>query len=164
MTAAFFTPAEATVLMVTEVPVAAVPAEAVVEADAVVAEVEEINRNTRHVKKILIHKIPVLLSLIWLITINHTLDPISLKGHYFLKFYFILVLGFYASVFALEFFGETISRTTFYFLISIFLLGVVKLAKGIFLGKPIGYLMMILILEIIVSVFLNLFYVNHKMK
>ena len=59
-----------------------------VEAE-VVAEVEEINRNTRHVKKILIHKIPVLLSLIWLITINHTLDPISLKGHYFLKFYFI---------------------------------------------------------------------------
>ncbi len=134
------------------------------EADAVDAEVEEINRNTRHMKKILIHTIPVLISLIWLIAINHTLDPISLRGSYFLKFYLILVFGVYASVFTLKFFEETISKTTFYFLISIFLLGVVKLVKGIFLGKPIGYLLMILILEIIVSVFLNLFYVNHKMK
>ncbi|WP_336731344.1 hypothetical protein [Chryseobacterium sp. VD8] len=115
-------------------------------------------------KKILIHTIPVLISLIWLIAINHTLDPISLRGSYFLKFYLILVFGVYASVFTLKFFEETISKTTFYFLISIFLLGVVKLVKGIFLGKPIGYLLMILILEIIVSVFLNLFYVNHKMK
>ncbi|MFY7846025.1 hypothetical protein [Chryseobacterium gambrini] len=115
-------------------------------------------------KKILNHTVPVLISLIWLIAINHTLDPISLKGSYFLKFYFILVFGFYASVFALKFFGETISKTTFYFMISIFLLGIVKLAKGIFLDKPAGYLIMILVLEIIVSVFLNLFYVNHKMK
>gem|GEM_PF-418904 len=134
------------------------------EADAVAAEVEEINQNTKNMKKILIHTVPVLISLIWLIAINHTLDPISLKGSYFLKFYFILVFGFYASIFALKFFGETISKTTFYFMISIFLLGIVKLAKGIFLDKPVGYLMMILVLEIIVSVFLNLFYVNHKMK
>ena len=115
-------------------------------------------------KKTLIHTVPVAISMIWLSVFNHTFDPVSLKGHYFLKFYLLLVLGFYISVFALKFFGETVSKTTYCFLISVFLLGIVKLARGIFLGKPIGYLMIILILEIIVFMFIRLFNINSKMK
>ncbi|MFC5875084.1 hypothetical protein SAMN05443633_11698 [Chryseobacterium arachidis] len=106
-------------------------------------------------KKILIHTIPMIISLIWLIEINHTLDPISLKGPHFLKFYLILVFGLYASIFTLKLFKERVSKTTFYFMISIFLLGVVKLFRGIFLGKPVGFLMIILILELIVILFIN---------
>lgn len=115
-------------------------------------------------KKILIHTTAVLLSFIWLFIVHHTLNPISLKGPYFLKFYLILIFGFYASVFMLKLFGEAISKTTFYFMISIFLFGIVKLFRGIFLGKPVGFLMMILILELIVILFINLSKVNHKMK
>lgn len=65
------------------------------------------------------------------------------------------------SIYTLKFFKASISRITFYFMISIFLLGIVKLIRGISLGKPVGFLIMILIFEIIVFMFLNL---NHKMK
>jgi hypothetical protein len=115
-------------------------------------------------KKTLIHTVPVLLSFMWLITNHHTFDPISLKGPYFLKFYLILIFGFYASILMLKLFGEAISKTTFYFMIFIFLLGIVKLIKGIFLGKPVGFLVVILILEVIVIPFINLSNVNSKMK
>jgi hypothetical protein len=115
-------------------------------------------------KKILIHSIPVLISCIQLIVINQTFNPISLKGPHFLKFYLILVFGFYASVFALELFKESISKTTFYFMISIFLLGIIKLIKGVFIGKPVGFLIMILILECIVMLFISLSKLKYKMK
>ncbi len=115
-------------------------------------------------KKILIHTIPVIISLIWLIEINHTLDPISLKGPHFLKFYLILVFGFYASIFALKIFRESISKTTFYFIISIFLLGIVKLIKGISLEKPVGFLIMILISELIVILFISSSKLNLKIN
>ncbi|WPO82734.1 hypothetical protein SD427_18540 [Chryseobacterium sp. JJR-5R] len=39
---------------------------------------------------------------------------------------------------------------------SIFALGIVKLIKGIVLGKPVGFLIMILIIESIVIIILNL--------
>ncbi|KQT24439.1 hypothetical protein ASG22_10560 [Chryseobacterium sp. Leaf405] len=123
-----------------------------------------LNENRHIMKKVLIHATPVLLSFIYLFIINYTINPITLKGPYFLKFYLILILGFYASVFMLKIFGETISKITFYFLISIFLLGIVKLIKGIFLEKPVGFLMMILIIELIVMLIINVFRVNHKMK
>lgn len=115
-------------------------------------------------KKILIHTIPVLLSFSWLIFIKDAFNPITLKGPDFLRFYLILIAGFYTSIFVLKFFKENISNITFYFMISIFLLGIVKLIRGISLGKPVGFLIMILIFEIIVFVCTNLFYVNHKMK
>lgn len=72
-------------------------AEAVVEEDAVVAEV---NRKIKAMKKIIIHSIPVLISLIWLVFTHHTFNPISLKGPSFLSFayYRILCFNFYFKI------------------------------------------------------------------
>lgn len=101
-------------------------------------------------KKLIIHSIPVAISFTWLVTECQTFNPIALKGPDFLKFYLILVFGFYLSVCILKSFGEKVSQITFYFLMLIGGLGVVKLIRGIILGKPIGFLIMILILELIV--------------
>lgn len=108
-------------------------------------------------KKLIIHFTSVIISFIWLIAECQTFNPITLKGPDFLKFYLILVLGFYLSVFMLKSFGETISQTTFYFLILIGVLGIIKLIRGIMLGKPIGFLIMILILELMVILLVTAF-------
>lgn len=115
-------------------------------------------------KKIIIHIIPVIISLVWLIMNIDTFNPISLKGPDFLKFYLILLFAFYCSVFVLKLFKESISKTTFYFMISIFILGIVKLIRGLFLGKPVGFLILILILELFVLVFINLNNLKFKLK
>lgn len=94
-------------------------------------------------KKILFYSVPIMISLIWLILTQQTYNPISIKGPEFLKFYLILVLGFYASVS----FKENSSKITLYFMILIMLLGIVKLIKGLMIGKPVGYLVMILMVE-----------------
>jgi len=122
----------------------------------------EVVKKRKAMKKYLIHTISVLISFMWLVLTHHTFNPISLKGPAFLTFYLILLLGFYSSVFALKLFKETISKVTFYFMISIFLLGIIKLVRGIFLGKPIGFLIIILILEFAVLLYINLFQVNDK--
>ncbi|SFN88098.1 hypothetical protein SAMN05421594_4538 [Chryseobacterium oleae] len=85
--------------------------------------------------------------MIWLILTQETINPISIKGPAFLKFYLILVLGFYASVLILQSFKGNSSKTMFYFMILILLLGIVKLIKGLIIGKPVGYLVVILIME-----------------
>ncbi|UHO38289.1 hypothetical protein H5J24_22555 [Chryseobacterium capnotolerans] len=108
-------------------------------------------------KKLIIHSIPIVISFVWLIAECQTLNPISLKGPDFLKFYLILVLGFYLSIFILKSLGETISNTTFYILMLIGVLGISKLIRGIMLGKPIGFLTIILILELIVILLLITF-------
>lgn len=115
-------------------------------------------------KKIIIHIIPVIISLAWLVINTDTINPISLKGPDFLKFYLILLFGFYSSVFVLKLFKESISKTTLYFMISIFILGIVKLIRGLFLGKPVGFLILILILELIVILFVNLNNLKFKLK
>lgn len=115
-------------------------------------------------KKILIHTVPMAISFLWLLIANHRFNPISLKGPDFLKFYLMLVFGFYLSVFALQAFKKSFSKTTVYFMISIFLLGVIKLIKGILLGKPVGFLIIILVLEIIVMLFIKLSHINQKMN
>lgn len=104
------------------------------------------------------------MSLVWLVINKDTFNPISLKGPDFLKFYLILLFGFYSSVFGLKLFKESISKTTFYFMISIFILGIVKLIRGLFLGKPVGFLILILILEFIVILFINLNNLKFKLK
>ncbi|WBV59311.1 hypothetical protein PFY12_09590 [Chryseobacterium camelliae] len=111
-------------------------------------------------KTYFIHSVSILISFIWLILINHTVNPISLKGPHFLKFYLILIFGFYASILALKLSKETISTTTFYFMISIFCLGVIKLTKGILLGKSVGFLILILMMECIVG----MVFMNHYFK
>lgn len=139
-------------------------AAAVVEEDAEGVVVAEDNQKRLTMKKMIIHTVPFIVSLIWLILNKNTFNPISLKGPDFLKFYLILLLGFYASVFLLKSLKEMVSKTTFYFMISILVLGIVKLIRGIFLGKPIGFLIMILILEVIVMLFLNLSELKQKIK
>ncbi len=115
-------------------------------------------------KKIVIHSASVMISLVWLWVTCHTLNPVTLKGPDFLTFYIILVLGFYASVFIINSLREKISKETFYFAGFIFLLGMIKLVWGIILGKPIGFLVMILIAECIVAVALMPAQVNKNMK
>ncbi len=120
---------------------------AVVAADAeeVVADVAV--KKTIAMKRILLYSVPVMISMIWLILTQQTCNPISIKGPEFLKFYLMLVLGFYASVMIIKSFKENSSKTTLYFMILILLLGIVKLIKGLIIGKPVGYLVMILIVE-----------------
>ncbi|WP_347217471.1 hypothetical protein [Chryseobacterium sp.] len=115
-------------------------------------------------KKIIIHSIPVAISFLWLITECNTFNPITLKGPDFLKFYLILVAGFYISVFIIKSIGKTFSHTTFYFLMLIGGLGMIKLIRGIMLGKPVGFLTMILILELIVMLVLIPFKSNNEFK
>ncbi len=135
---------------------AAVHAEAAVAAVAEAVVVEGINIKKSTVKKIIIHTAPVLISFLWLILVNHTLNPVSLKGPYFLRFYLILLSGFYVSIFILKLFKEMVFYTTFYFATAIFILGIVKLIRGIYLGKPVGYLLMILMVEIIVMAYVKM--------
>lgn len=115
-------------------------------------------------KSILFHSVPVFLSMVWLISYNDTYNPIALKGPDFLKFYMILLTGFYLSILILKYLNKAVSKTTFYFMISIFILGIVKLVRGIFLGKPVGFLILILILEFIVILFINLNNLKFKLK
>ncbi|MFZ4931745.1 hypothetical protein [Chryseobacterium sp. Mn2064] len=115
-------------------------------------------------KKIIIHSVPVVISFILLVEVFQTFNPIILKGPDFLKFYLILILGFYASVFVLKSLKEIVSGITHSFAGLIFLLGIIKLVRGVMLEKPIGFLVIILIIEIIVTVFFILSHVNKEMK
>lgn len=115
-------------------------------------------------KKLIIHSVPVVIGFIWLMAVHQTFNPVILKGPDFLKFYVILVLGFYASFFLLNSLKETISGTAFYFAGFIFLLGIIKLIRGVILGKPVGFLVVILIAEGIVTLVFISGYVNEKIK
>jgi hypothetical protein len=98
-------------------------------------------------KKLLFNSVSIVAGMICLLFEHHTFDPISLKGPEFLKFYLIVLLGFYGSIIIQKFCKETISRTTFYFMVFILILGIVKLFKGLILGRPVGYLVILLIIE-----------------
>lgn len=115
-------------------------------------------------KKIIIHSVPVVISFMWLMAVPQTCNPVILKGPDFLKFYLMLVLGFYASFFIVNSLKETISGTTLYFAGFIFLLGVIKLIRGVMLGKPVGFLVMILIAECFVILVFISGHVNEKIK
>ncbi|QBA23150.1 hypothetical protein EU348_19000 [Chryseobacterium indologenes] len=115
-------------------------------------------------KKLIIHSVPVVIGFMWLMAVHQTFNPIILKGPDFLRFYLILILGFYASLFMLNSLKETISGTAFYFAGFIFLLGIIKLIRGIILGKPVGFLVMILIAECIVTLVFISGHVNEKIK
>lgn len=136
--------------------------------DVVVAEAVAGKKNNQKIKsimkKLIIHFIPVVISCMWLIAECETFNPITLKGPDFLKFYLILVLGFYVSIFIVKSVGETVSQTTFYFLMGIGSLGIVKLIRGIMLGKPIGFLIMILIAELIIVFLLMSWKSDHQLK
>ncbi|MBB6371320.1 hypothetical protein [Chryseobacterium shigense] len=109
-------------------------------------------------KTILFHSASVVISMVWLITEYQTWNPVSLRGPRFLKFYLILLVLFYTSFFILKKLKEQTSKATLFFMIFIFLTGIIKLIRGITLGKPVGFLLMILLAEIIVTclyIFIN---------
>jgi len=108
-------------------------------------------------KRLFIHTIPFAISFFWLLIVNHTSNPFVLKGPDFLKFYLILIFLFYTSVFILN---RNISQTTFYSSGLIILLGIIKLFIGMILGKPVGFLIIILILELIVLMIIRRSYLN----
>ncbi len=142
---------------------AAAEEEVVEEAVAVVGDAEAVeDKNLIAMKKLIVHSVPVVISFAWLAAIHQTFNPVILKGPDFLRFYLILILGFYVSIFILNTLKETVSKTTFYFAGLIFLLGSVKLTRGIMLGKPVGFLVMILIAECIVAVFFIPNHINKK--
>lgn len=132
------------------------------EAAVVVGAVED--KKLLIMKKVIIHSVPVSISFMWLWTVCQTLNPITLKGPDFIKFYLLMVFGFYASVFMLNSFKGKVSEVTLYFAGFIFLLGIIKLIRGIVLGKPIGFLAMILMAECIVTVIFMLSHINEKIK
>lgn len=115
-------------------------------------------------KKFIIHSVPVVISFMWLMAVPQTFNPVILKGPDFLKFYLMLVLGFYASLFIVNSLKETISGMTLYFAGFIFLLGIIKLIRGVMLGKPVGFLVIILIAECVVTLVFISGYVNEKTK
>ncbi|WP_353147760.1 hypothetical protein [Chryseobacterium sp.] len=115
-------------------------------------------------KKLIIHLVPAFISFIWLVTECHTFNPVMLKGPEFLIFYSILLFGFYASVCLLKLLKESISKITFYGMSLIFALGMIKLIRGIILGKPIGFLVTMLFLECIVGMLLIKFHFKYKIK
>ncbi|WP_431611346.1 hypothetical protein [Chryseobacterium sp. 'Rf worker isolate 10'] len=115
-------------------------------------------------KKLIIHSAPVIISFTWLVAVYQTYNPVVLKGPDFLKFYLILIIGFYISIFILNSLKETISRTTLCFAGLIFFFGIIKLIRGVILGKPVGFLIMILIVEVIVILTFMLNHINKKTK
>jgi uncharacterized protein YhhL (DUF1145 family) len=115
-------------------------------------------------KRILIHTIPVIISFIWLIAVNNTLNPFSLKGPDFLRFYLIFIFMFYSLILILKYFKYKISETEVYGLVSIILVGIIKLFIGIYLGKPVGFLIAILLSELIVLVIITRSYFRRQSK
>ena len=137
-------------------------AAAVVVADvAVDAEAKKLKNE---MKSILFYSVSTMGSVIWLINSHQTFNPIALKGPDFLKFYLMLLIGLYLSILIGKFLKLSHSKTIFYFLIAILLLGITKLFRGLYLGKPVGYLVMILIMELIVIVFITSSQFNNKLK
>ncbi len=104
-------------------------------------------------KKTTFYVAPIVFSFLWLFKKHNTFDPISLKGTNFLQFYLILLTGIYASILVSKFFNKDCANVEFYFLISILFLGIIKFIRGMYLGKAVGYLVMILIVEIVVLMF-----------
>jgi len=129
-----------------------------------VADKKQITLKIIIMKKLIIHFIPVGISFLWLVGDFGTLNPITLKGPEFLKFYLVLVFGFYLSVFILKSLKENVSKTTCYYILFIFLLGIIKLIRGILQEKPIGFLAMILIGECIVTLLFILPHFKNKIK
>lgn len=115
-------------------------------------------------KKIIIHSIPIMVSFLGLEIFCHTLNPIMVRGPEFLKFYSSLTIGFYLSLFCLRFFRENLSGTSFCFMVIIFILGAIKLFRGLSLDRPVGILFSILVAEILINMIFISIEFKQKMK
>lgn len=140
-------------------------AEEVAEVDVADAGVVEDNQvKIKTMKKLIIHLVPGVISFIWLFSKHHTFNPITLKGPDFLQFYSILLLSVYAVIPLLKMMKEPVSKTVLYGISLVFILGIIKLVRGLILGKPIGFLAMILLLECIVGMVFIRSCFKYKMK
>ena len=115
-------------------------------------------------KTMILYSASVIVSLFWLFRFQHTFNPITVKGPEFLKFYLMILIGFYLSVLLSKFLKIYQRNMVFCFLVSIMLLGIAKLIRGLYLGKPVGYLMIILIIEVIVILIFKFNDFNRKLK
>lgn len=115
-------------------------------------------------KKVIIPTIPLTVSFVWLALNHQGLNPFLLKGPEFIRFYLILAGGFFVSVLWMKINRKEIPKIMFYFATAIFIVGITKLLRGVILGKPIGYLTVILIIELIVILIIKVSYCNKKFK
>ncbi|MDQ1098172.1 MULTISPECIES: hypothetical protein [Chryseobacterium] len=92
----------------------------------------------------------LLISLLWIGLMHQTLNPFALKGPEFLSFYSILLFGWYITLLFAKFYKGSFSKTTVVFGVFIFIFGAIKFVKGVYLGKPVGLLILMLIIQVIV--------------
>ncbi|MBD8083155.1 hypothetical protein [Chryseobacterium caseinilyticum] len=111
-----------------------------------------------------LYSVSVFTAMFWLFISHQTLNPITLKGPIFLQLYLIILTGFCVTVILGKLLKINNPRPILYFLISIFSLGIIKLIRGIYLGKPVGYLTVILMIEITVILFFKSTHFNRKLK
>lgn len=115
-------------------------------------------------KSLAMYSVSVIVSFIWLYILHQTYNPILLKGPDFLKFYLLLLMTLYLMIFTVNRLKIHNRKISFIFLISILSLGITKLFRGLYLNKPIGYLVMILIIETIVILIFTKIHFNRKLK
>lgn len=110
------------------------------------------------------YSVSLTVSFIWLYVSHQTFNPILLKGPDFLKFYLLLLMVLYLMIFIGHRLKINNRKVLLYFMLSVLALGITKLFRGLYLNKPIGYLVMILITEIIVMMALTQIQFNRKLK
>ncbi|WP_262150273.1 hypothetical protein [Chryseobacterium foetidum] len=115
-------------------------------------------------KSLIMYSVSLIVSFVWLYLSHQTFNPILLKGPDFLKFYLLLLMVFYLMIFIGKRLKINNRKILLYFMLSVLALGIIKLFRGLYLNKPIGYLLMILITEIIVMMALIQIQFNHKLK
>ncbi|KQS90113.1 hypothetical protein ASG21_14205 [Chryseobacterium sp. Leaf394] len=121
-------------------------------------------KKNNDMKSTALHSVSVITALFWLFISHQTLNPITLKGPAFLQFYLIILTGLCVTVILGKLLKINNLRSILYFLIIIFSLGIIKLIRGIYLGKPVVYLTVILMIEITVILFFKSTHFNKKLK
>jgi hypothetical protein len=95
---------------------------------------------------------------IWLYQQQGTVNPFAIKGPEFLIFYLSLwVLSFSSIIINRPITNRSILASTYFsvqniVLATVYLLGLIRLIRGIYLGRPVGYLVLILIAAFILSI------------
>ncbi|WP_231433707.1 MULTISPECIES: hypothetical protein [unclassified Chryseobacterium] len=115
-------------------------------------------------KSLIMYSVSVIVSWIWLYVSHQTFNPILLKGPDFLKFYVLILMIFYLMIFIGKRLKINNRKVLLYFMLSIIALGITKLFRGLYLNKPVGYLIFILIMETIVMLIITQTHPNHKLK
>jgi len=129
--------------------------EEVAEADVEDAAADRINKNdtmknNKHTGLYLIAGLALLLPFLYI----HTWNPFSVKGPLFLSFYMLLMLIVYADIVLLNWYltgkGDTL-RYAGLITGAILVLGVARVIQGLYNAKPVGYLVLLLLLHLAIS-------------